>query len=487
MASVREKLTKYTAYYRCPDNIQNFKMRIKYKEIEAEKVETADGETEVDWQIKTISWQEKHFSKNEREFYGDALNCVTDLEKRYHEQIKDQESPETAPDIFTFTEEDGYTFEQELFGNDFQQDHEEFDYNKHLQSSMENKVISSNVEKMYIMADLGEYVENIWIKNEQLLCSIKYDKNSQVLNIYPDFTTIKPYYLKMGSETIRYFFYFIENCSKISEELVLKEQEIIKKISEHKQSIRQRLIGNKFPLPPKNKLYVYLFLEILSAKHFEYPDVYIEYYIDLPEGWSCENSENLRGRTQTSHGITDKYLLHFGHCVDVVLQYNIQKLSQTGVPKTPYIYFEIISKGTWDRYRTEGLTYKILPISEPGHHIYNLSCFRFTQGAWGDLRRFFIGDCKNYKDVTWIGIPKEHEGVVINKFGINTLGTGELNVRVNVVHQSQAFLKEFSRGDPREKLIYEKLNSSSLIKSVEEVLHAFRKARKNMLEVRKNL
>lgn len=73
-------------------------------------------------------------------------------------------------------------------------------------------------------------MENVWIKNEQLLCSIKFDNNSQVLSVYPDFTTTKPYYIKVGSETIRYFFYFIENCSEISEELALKEQEIIKKV-----------------------------------------------------------------------------------------------------------------------------------------------------------------------------------------------------------------------------------------------------------------
>lgn len=73
-------------------------------------------------------------------------------------------------------------------------------------------------------------MENIWIKNEQVLCCMKFDSNSQVLSIYPDFTTTKPYFTKIQSETIRYFFYFIENCSEISEELVLKEREVIKKV-----------------------------------------------------------------------------------------------------------------------------------------------------------------------------------------------------------------------------------------------------------------
>lgn len=78
---------------------------------------------------------------------------------------------------------------------------------------------------------------------------------------------------------------------------------------------------------------------------------------------------------------------------------------------------------------------------------------------------------------------------VINKFGINTVGTGSLKVRFNVLHQSQAFLDKFA-GDGfknREGMIFDKLKASSLIKSVEEVLQAFKKARKNMLEARQQI
>lgn len=46
---------------------------------------------------------------------------------------------------------------------------------------------------------------------------------------------------------------------------------------------------------------------------------------------------------------------------------------------------------------------------------------------------------------------------------------------------------EYDAKKDRENLIFEKLNSSSLIKSVEQVLQAFKRARKNMLEARKNL
>lgn len=66
-----------------------------------------------------------------------------------------------------------------------------------------------------------------------------------------------------------------------------------------------------------------------------------------------------------------------------------------------------------------------------------------------------------------------------------------MNIKFNIVHQSQAFLPEYNDGissaKDREKLIFDKLNSSTLIQSVETVLKAFRRARKRMLEAKKNV
>ncbi|KAJ8953635.1 hypothetical protein NQ314_007242, partial [Rhamnusium bicolor] len=443
---------------------------IKFKDVDVDKT---DANIEDKWHAQVFCWQEKHFNKIERDFYGDIHNCITDLEKIYHEKIKEEESREESSILFTYVHEDGYISEQEIFSRrgtylqnmvenvdknmeNLQDNRDEFDYTKSLLCSAENTVVQNYFEKMYIMADLGEYVENTWIKNEQSLCTVKFNKVSKVLTVYPDFTTTQPYCINVQSETIRNFYYFIDNCSEeIPETIALKEKELIKKI--------------------------------LSARNFEYSDVYVQYFIDLPEDWTCANLESLKGVTQTCHGVNEEGLVHFGHCFEITLEYDIENL-QEGIPKTPYIYFEVISKASWDRYRTEGLTYKNLPISNPGCHVYNLSCFRFnTQGPSGNLRRFFIGDCANYNDITWLGVPKEPKRAVFNKFGVNTVGTGQLNIRVNVLHQSQAFLGEFNEDYQRENLIYEKLKSSSLIKSVEQVLQAFRRARRNMIDARKNL
>ncbi|KAG5892505.1 hypothetical protein JTB14_034504 [Gonioctena quinquepunctata] len=501
MSNTKDKLTKYTGYYRCVDEIQNFKVRIRLKEEDPENINANKGD---EWWSQEFCWQEKHFSKIEKDFYGDINNCVTDLEKIYNERIANSERQEGTI-FFTYVEKDG--FQEECTGekatliqkylekNNFNEEPtkimNEYNFEQFLTSSIENKVIQNDFEKMVILADFGEYVEDIWIQNEHILCIIKFDRVSQVVSVYPDFTKTKPYFMKVQGETTKNILYFIENSSTdITESEEAKEKEITRKVLETKRSVTRELIGDKFFLPPKNKLYVFLFFDILSGRNFEHNDLYLHYRIDLPKHWSCENPDSLAGVTQTCHGINEEGLVNFCHNFDVVLEYDIQSLEERSIPETPYIYFEIISKETWERFRTEGLTYKNLPISSPGCYSYTLSCFRFdTQGPYGKLRRFFIGDGYNYKDVRWIGLPQQEyqKMSVFNKFAANTIGTGQLNVRLNVLHQSQAFLHEFNEGNLREKLIYEKLNSSSLIRSVNQVLHAFRKARRNMIEAKKNV
>lgn len=80
-----------------------------------------------------------------------------------------------------------------------------------------------------------------------------------------------------------------------------------------------------------------------------------------------------------------------------------------GIIGAPYIYFEVISKDTFDRFRTEGITYTRLPVYA-GLFDFRLNCLRILpNNLSSNLRRFFIGDYMNYDDVTWFGLPKEHE------------------------------------------------------------------------------
>lgn len=68
------------------------------------------------------------------------------------------------------------------------------------------------------------------------------------------------------------------------------------------------------------------------------------------------------------------------------------------------------------------------------------------------------------------------------------MGTGELKVKLNIVHQSQEFMDNSSKiTSQAKKLILDRLGSSSLIRNVEQVINEFKQARKAMLEAKKNI
>ncbi|XP_044260603.1 Meckel syndrome type 1 protein [Tribolium madens] len=479
-----ETLVKYTAIYRCSDDITNLKIRVKLRQVGNLTGDNSDG-----WEQKVFAWQQKCFSKSEREYYKDEKNCITDLEKKYHLDVKESHA-DAKFDLFSYTNDDDFVLKHEIndyFREKCDENSQEFDYGESIRAAVRNPIGHKyEFEVMFIMADLGEYIDSTWLREEKVLCVVKYDRKYKILSIYPDFTKSQPYLIRLEGTTIRKYQYFLENVStQIPEDVYLREKELIRKINGHKTEFLKCL---NFKLPDKNKLAVHLFMEVLWARYFEYGPIYVQYFIDLPSDWSVSDQSQLQGITQTCHVSGDEGLAHFGHVFEVMLEYNIEDLAKKGIPNCPYIYFEVISKDTWSRYRTEGLTYKALPVAKPGNYQFNLQCFRLIpHGISGQLRRFFIGDCSSYGDLTWVGLPKYYDGSVLNKYGTNTVGTGLISVSVHVVHQSQAFLDKYKENSEENLEIFEKLNSSSLVKSVEQVLQAFKRARKNMIAARKNL
>lgn len=262
-----------------------------------------------------------------------------------------------------------------------------------------------------------------------------------------------------------------------------------------KARLHSEIIGDHFEQPLANTIVIHLFFELSSARNFENPNIYIRYLIDLPENFTCEDQSVLTGTTQTSKNSPH----HFGFCFDVTLQIKENFDDFQTHQRLPYIYFEVISKDTWSRFRTEGLAYQCLPVFKAGYWEFQLNCVRICpRGIIGELRRFFIGDCGSCADISWIGLPIHHEVCLshqlihkkiisffqdnlINKYGVKTIPTGELSVKLNVIYQRH------SVESPKHDLSLEKFQSSSLLRSVADVLRAFRKARKNMIETRKNV
>lgn len=77
-------------------DISNFLGRISFKEKTSDESES-----------KVFKWQQKVYSKFEREYYKNEANCVTDLEKKYHQDVV--ELRENDDLLFSYVNHDNFT------------------------------------------------------------------------------------------------------------------------------------------------------------------------------------------------------------------------------------------------------------------------------------------------------------------------------------------------------------------------------------------
>ena len=78
------------------------------------------------------------------------------------------------------------------------------------------------------------------------------------------------------------------------------------------QTYLQGLVGDEFEELPSNLFRLLTYGEILSAESFEYDDLHVEYFLDLPSSWKSDPGEVVSFDTITrafSHGsILDLFL-----------------------------------------------------------------------------------------------------------------------------------------------------------------------------------
>lgn len=88
------------------------------------------------------------------------------------------------------------------------------------------------------------------------------------------------------------------------------------------------------------------------------------------------------------------------------------------------------------------------------------------------------------------------QGTHLSKYGLRTVTCGDVTIKFNVVHHSQAFIgsnvvADGDRGDARagkrSSFLLERLSAATLVSSVNAVLVAFRRARERMLKAREGL
>uniref|UniRef100_A0A8C6V8M9 MKS transition zone complex subunit 1 n=1 Tax=Naja naja TaxID=35670 RepID=A0A8C6V8M9_NAJNA len=336
-----------------------------------------------------------------------------------------------------------------------------------------NHVLNTPVQTMYIMGDLGPQGKLGCKEYEYVLCMIRVDGNG-VITVKPDFTGTKgPYRIELEGEKREMWKFTLENASAtVEEKEEAREQRVFKDLySRHKEYL-SGLVGSDFEMAQRIRLYYSVsFSFLVSAQGYEYNNLYIHFFLELPSCWSCPPSQLLSGMTQTcTSKVHGKVCLRWFICEGGGL----------------FAESQCFSLDFWHRYRVEGYGFVVLPAT-PGVHTLSVSTWRPVElGTISELRRFFIGGSPELEDITYTKVPSTFTGDRLSRFGFRSETTGSVTFRLNCLQQSKAFL-ESSSMKKRMQSVLDRLGNFSQQSSLYNVLEAFQRARHRMQEARESL
>lgn len=153
----------------------------------------------------TFKWQQKLFSDAEKAYFSIKENCKSDLEKKYHQIIK--EEPQDSKRIYSCVEEDKFEFNgnfvkekqlpptklkllvdnsnkteiKEVEQENSSPGSSQLDFQKSFEDLNERYTKVDNFQTMYILADLDP---------PSVLFLIKYRKDDGLLLVFPDFNEV---------------------------------------------------------------------------------------------------------------------------------------------------------------------------------------------------------------------------------------------------------------------------------------------------------
>ncbi|XP_053562294.1 tectonic-like complex member MKS1 [Bombina bombina] len=531
------------AVYRSRDPIKNLKIRVLLQRVSpvsalVQRVEEDDG-IKGDLQLRELSsktntsgyrpddeeeeavicWQEKLFSQFEYDLYKNESACRTPLDRQYHQDVLSLErrSGRKNKRIFTYTDYDRYTnieehsqsvttsrqetpsFLAERMANIRRRRQERKPLDGvgartvvTLEPSEEfirnNHILNTPVQTMYIMGDLGPNGKLGLRENEHVLCTIRVDSNG-VITLKPDVTNTKgPYRLELGCHKRELWKYRLQHVSEtVQREEQEREEHIYKNLySRHKEYLNS-LVGSEFEMPPAGVLRLFVNGEIISAQKYEFDNLYVHFFMELPKYWSSPAFQELSGVTQSckskSHG--RESIAHFSYPFSFEALLSEEAESEE-IPQWPILYFEVLSLDFWQRYRVEGYGSIVLPVT-PGMHTITVQTWRpLEMGTVSELRRFFIGGSPELEDLTYARIPGTFQGERLSRIGFRTTTTGSVTFRFHCIQQSRSFL---DRGSLRKRMqnVLDRLGGFSQQTSIHNVLDAFQRARRRMQMARESL
>ncbi|XP_071783046.1 tectonic-like complex member MKS1 isoform X1 [Centroberyx gerrardi] len=487
---------------------------------------TSQGQAGDNEEELLVGWQEKLFSQYEMELFQSEAVCQTPLERQYHTEVKALNRTKGRQNhrIFTYTDHDRYTnclpFHQLQHSQDLvtavkstptflaermanmrhrRQDRRTMDCSIP-KSKMINwepteefvktsHVVNNAMQTMHIMGDLGPPGKLGQKENECLLLTIRTDGNG-IVTVKPDFNEGKePYRIETEGEKREVWRLTLENVSTaMKPEEKEREQHMYKDLYIRHKEYLNSLVGQDFEMPPAGILRLLVNGEIVSAKGFEYDNLYIHFFMELPNNWSSLPFQSLSGVTHTCRTKTlgRDNVAFFSYPFSFEAFHMNEKESEESLPQWPVLYFKVLSLDFWQRYRTEGYGYLVFPAT-PGKHVMTCHTWRPLQtGTVSVLRRFFIGGSPELEDHSYVRVPGTFKGERLSRFGFCTETTGSVTFTLHCIQHARAFV-DASILKKRRQRVSDQLGGFSQQGAVCNILEAFQRARRRMQEARESL
>ncbi|KAM9728502.1 tectonic-like complex member MKS1 isoform 1-T1 [Menidia menidia] len=535
------------AVYRSRDAVKNLKIKVRIErvtstavlsqhlqhkvlsqqdrgEIELETL-TAQGQTGDNEEEIVVGWQEKLFSQYEIELFQNEAACQTPLDRQYHSEIRALHKGKGRHNhrIFTYTDHDRYTnclplhqlqhtdlltttkssptFLAERMASVRHRRQERRTMDSSIPKSRivnwepteefvkSSHVLNNPMQTMHIMGDLGPQGKLGQRENECLLVTIKTDGSGTVI-MKPDFNKGRdPYRILTQGEKREVWRLTVENVSTaMKPEEKDREQNMYKDLYVSHKEYLNSLVGQDFEMPPAGILRYMMNGEIVLAKGFEYDNLYIHFYMELPNSWSSLPFQSLSGVTQTcrAKSIKKENVALFGYPFNFEAFYMSEKEPEESILQWPVLYFKVLSLDSWQRYRTEGYGYLLFPAM-PGKHTLTCHTWRPLQmGTVSALRRFFIGGSAELEDHSYVRVPGTFKGERLSRFGFCTETTGSVTFNLHCIQQARSFVDAAVLKKRRQR-VADQLGGFSQQGAVCTILEAFQRARRKMQEARESL
>eukprot|EP00802_Teleaulax_amphioxeia_P013117 Tamp_13165.p1 GENE.Tamp_13165~~Tamp_13165.p1 ORF type:complete len:532 (+),score=127.48 Tamp_13165:89-1684(+) len=491
-----------TVRYRTEDQLQNLRIKVILQAADLD-------DNDLPWVRKerVFSWQEKVFGPREFDkykklkegpppdearrgsFHLGGKREVSKLDKKYTDAMDHVAQGEI---IFSYVDVDPFEDEEEYDESvTTAQDEKPTSLAKRMQNTEQGRGkyskdglgrdVSRPFQVMYLVAHLKGRRDptnhSNFLQEEIVLCRIRAYKDDGLVDMTPGFSPKAPikvdimrnsaytqeelgtaYSITMKGCSTTYMFWILNDTEPADQATKAKlynnqlkfQQELLDKTLE----MRRNLMGDGFEdfseTPDQDVLKCLLNLEIMSAHDFDLDLLYVQYLLDVPDGWLVGDPKGtdakLEGSTvqaitrfeKEDGSTTLRAVAHFGHPVEVVLWKRLNKANDDYVPpsaaSTPTLLIQVNSYDRWDRQRVQGYGNLPLECERTSHSVCKVETWVPTATQIGAMRTFFIGGSAELKDLSFAGVPPQTDKVM-SRYGFATETSGFVSVRVNTLVQ----------------------------------------------------